>query len=85
MSVAVASPEGLLYAGAVGYADLAERRASTVDDQYLWFSMTKIATATTAMRLHAEGVLDLDAPIGTYLPGYRAHAAARTPHHARSC
>ena len=35
--------------------------------------MTKIATATTAIRLHAEGVLDLDAPIGTYLPDYRPH------------
>ena len=35
--------------------------------------MTKIATATTAMRLHQIGVLDLDAPIGTYLPGYRPH------------
>ena len=71
MSFAVASPDGILYAGAVGYADLAERRSSRVEDQYLWFSMTKIATATAAVRLHAEGQLDLDAPIGTYLPGYR--------------
>ena len=73
MSVAVASPDRMLYAGAIGYADLEGRRASTVDDQYPWFSMTKIATATTAMRLHADGVLDIDAPIGTYLPAYRAH------------
>ena len=71
MSVAVASPEGILYAGAVGYADLAARRKSMVEDQYPWFSMTKIATATAAVRLHADGQLDLDAPIGTYLPGYR--------------
>ena len=34
MSVAVASPEGILYAGAVGYADLAARRKSTVVEQY---------------------------------------------------
>jgi CubicO group peptidase (beta-lactamase class C family) len=73
MSVAIASPDRLLYAGAVGYADLQDRRASTVDDEYPWFSMTKIATATTAIRLHAEGVLDIDAPIGTYLPDYQAH------------
>lgn len=39
--------------------------------------MTKIATATAAMRLHADGVLDLDAPIGINLPGYRPH-----PRHA---
>jgi CubicO group peptidase (beta-lactamase class C family) len=73
MSVAIASPDRLLYAGAVGYADLQARRASTVDDQYPWFSMTKIATATTAVRLHAEGVLDIDSPIGDYLPAYRPH------------
>jgi CubicO group peptidase (beta-lactamase class C family) len=73
MSVAVAGPEGLIYSSALGYADLATRRPSTVQDQYLWFSMTKIATATAAMRLQADGVLDLDAPIGTYLPGYRPH------------
>jgi CubicO group peptidase (beta-lactamase class C family) len=71
MSVAVASPAGLLYADAVGYADLAERRESTVEDQYPWFSMTKIATATAVVRLHAAGQLDLDAPIGTYLSEYR--------------
>ena len=54
-----------------GYADLAEGRESTVNDQYPWFSMTKIATATAAVRLHADGQLDLDAPVGTYLPDYR--------------
>ena len=79
MSVAIASPDRLLYAGAIGYADLRTRRASTVEDQYPWFSMTKIATATTAMSLHAEGILDLDLPIGTYLPGYRAHATHGHP------
>ncbi|TCM38528.1 serine hydrolase [Kribbella sp. VKM Ac-2568] len=71
MSVAVAGPQGIVYSGAVGYADLAARRLSTVQDQYLWFSMTKIATATAAMRLHADGLMDVEVPIGTYLPGYR--------------
>jgi CubicO group peptidase (beta-lactamase class C family) len=73
VSIAVADPGGLLFSGAVGYADLTIRRRATPDDQYLWFSMTKIATATAAMRLHADGLLDLDAPIGSYLPGYRPH------------
>ena len=73
MSVAVADPDGLLFAGAVGHAELSEPRPATVKDQYPWFSMSKIATATTAMRLHADGVLDLDAPIGEVLPDYRAH------------
>lgn len=74
MSFAVARPDGILCADAVGYADLTERRASTIDDQYPWFSMTKIATATAAVRLHAEGLLDLDAPVGAYLPAYRPPA-----------
>jgi CubicO group peptidase (beta-lactamase class C family) len=73
MAVAVATPDALLYAGAVGYADLADRIPASVDDQYPWFSMTKIATATTSVRLHRSGVLDLDAPIGHYLPDYRPH------------
>jgi CubicO group peptidase (beta-lactamase class C family) len=73
LAFAVASPMGLEYAGAAGFADLAARRPATVADQYLWFSMTKIATATAAVKLHADGLLDLDAPIGTYLPGYRPH------------
>ena len=72
MSIAIAGPEGVLFTDAVGYADLAERRPASVLDQYPWFSMTKIATATAVMRLHADGQLDLDAPIGTYLPDYRA-------------
>jgi CubicO group peptidase (beta-lactamase class C family) len=74
MSFAVAGPQGIIHAGAIGYADLAERRKASVDDQYPWFSMTKIATATTAVRLQSEGHLDLDAPIGTYLSGYRPSA-----------
>jgi len=73
MSIAIAGPNGMLHADAVGVADLAEGRRATVDDQYLWFSMSKIATATAAVRLHADDLLDLDAPIGTYLSDYRPH------------
>lgn len=73
ISIAVADPMGILYSGAVGCADIAQRRDATPDDQYLWFSMTKIATATAAMRLHRDGLLDLDAPVGCYLSGYRPH------------
>ena len=79
MSVAVADPNGVLFAGAVGHAELSEPRPATVEDQYPWFSMTKIATATTAMRLHADGVLDLDAPIGEVLPNYRPHPRTAIP------
>ena len=71
LTFAVATPTRLLYAGSVGHADLATRRATTVGDQYPWFSMSKIATATTVVRLHAAGALDLDAPVDHYVRDLR--------------
>jgi CubicO group peptidase (beta-lactamase class C family) len=78
-SVAVASPDEVLFSAAVGVADLAQGRLATPDDQYPWFSMTKTVTATVAMQLHRRGDLDLDAPIGTYLPGFRPRQAHGHP------
>ncbi|HEX5533134.1 MAG TPA: serine hydrolase domain-containing protein [Actinomycetales bacterium] len=72
LSFAVASTGGLHAVGAVGIADLATARPASTRDQYPWFSMTKIATATAASRLAAAGRLDLDAAIDTFLPGYHA-------------
>src|SRR3954471_22458249 len=74
LSVAVTDHERLLYAEGFGYADLAARRRATADTRYLWFSMSKIATATVAMRLADHGLLDLDAPIHTLVSGYRARS-----------
>ncbi len=71
--LAVADPDRTLYAGAAGHADLATARPATPYDQFPWFSMTKIVTATAAMRLARSGALDLDLPIGAYLDGYRPH------------
>jgi CubicO group peptidase (beta-lactamase class C family) len=73
LSVAVADPARILCAVAVGHADLDGPRAAVPEDRYPWFSMTKIATATVAMQLYDEQLLDLDAPVGTYLRGYRPH------------
>ena len=70
LSYAVATTSGHTYASAVGPADLDERREVTVEDQMPWFSMTKIATATTMVRLAARGVVDLDAHVAAYVPEY---------------
>src|SRR4051794_9099812 len=72
LSVAVTDRERLLYAEGFGHADLAARRRASANTRYLWFSMSKIATATVAMRLADHGLLDLDAPVDTVVPGYRA-------------
>lgn len=70
LSYAVATADGIIGSGAVGTARLSDGRAASTEDQYPWFSMTKIATATAIMRLHAAGQLDVDALVGEYLPGY---------------
>jgi CubicO group peptidase (beta-lactamase class C family) len=81
LSYAFATADGTISSGAIGFADLRERQAASTEDQYPWFSMTKIATATAIMRLHADGHLDLDAPVGEFVPAYapgrRGHPTVR--------
>jgi CubicO group peptidase (beta-lactamase class C family) len=67
-SVAVVSSDGVLLSAGYGLADVAQARAATPGTAYLWFSMTKVVTATAAMRLADEGRLDLDAPVEAYVP-----------------
>ena len=68
LSMAVVSADGVLFAGGFGAADLAASEPATISTAYLWFSMSKIVTATAAMRLFDEGILDLDAPAREYVP-----------------
>ena len=72
LSIAVVDRDRLLFAGGYGRADLAAERPATARTAYLWFSMTKIVTATAALRLADEGRLDLDAPVGEYVDYLRA-------------
>ncbi|PWW24267.1 CubicO group peptidase (beta-lactamase class C family) [Geodermatophilus normandii] len=70
LTVAVTDADRLLFAEGFGHADLSTRRPATVDTGYPWFSMSKIATATAAMRLADEGRLDLDAPVRELVPAF---------------
>lgn len=72
LSIAVVDRDRLLFAAGFGAADLASARPATPDTAYLWFSMTKIVTATAALRLADEGRLDLDAPAADYVDYLRA-------------
>jgi CubicO group peptidase (beta-lactamase class C family) len=72
LSLAVVDRDGVLLAGGFGLADRAEHRSATTSTTYPWFSMTKVVTATAAMRLADEGRLDLDAPAGEYVGYLRA-------------
>jgi CubicO group peptidase (beta-lactamase class C family) len=79
LSIAVTSSSRLIYAGAFGNADLAQHRATTSDTRFLWFSMSKIVTATAALRLADEGRLDLDAPVRSVVPSFAAKSGHIEP------
>ncbi len=71
IAVAVVDPEGIRDAAGVGMADIASDLRASPEMVCPWFSMTKIATATAAMRLRERGVLDLDAPLAPHVPQMR--------------
>jgi CubicO group peptidase (beta-lactamase class C family) len=68
IAVVVAGPEGVRAAGAAGLADIAAHRPASLGMVCPWFSMTKVVTATAAVRLAERGVLDLDAPVDRHVP-----------------
>lgn len=68
ISAAVAMDGEVVWARALGFADLERRVAATPETRYRIGSVGKPVTAAAAARLHQEGRLDLDAPIGRYLP-----------------
>src|SRR4028118_1255612 len=62
LSVSVVKGDRLVWSKGFGLADLATASPATPRTSYLWFSMTKIVTATAVVRLAEGGKLDLDAP-----------------------
>ena len=71
LSVAVAKGDRVVWRRGFGFADLATSSPATPGTSYLWFSMTKIVTATAVMRLAEGGKLDLDAPVDEYFRGLK--------------
>jgi CubicO group peptidase (beta-lactamase class C family) len=55
---------------AAGTANLITGRAVSADTLFPIASITKVYTATLAMQLVDDGLLDLDAPLATYLPDF---------------
>lgn len=71
LSVAVVKGDRIVWTRGFGYADLATSIPAKPSTSYLWFSMTKIVTATAVMRLVECGDLDLDAPADEYFRGFK--------------
>lgn len=77
LAVAVVADGRIVYERAFGYADVAARRAATVDTAYALASATKPITATAVLQLAERGRLDLDAPASRYLGPLKLHSLAR--------
>jgi CubicO group peptidase (beta-lactamase class C family) len=71
LSVSVVKDDRIVWERGFGLADLATSTAATPHTSYLWFSMTKIVTATAVMRLAEGGDLALDAPADEYFRGFK--------------
>lgn len=67
LSAAVAIRGELVWSGTVGWADVAARIPATPRTQFRIGSTSKAVTATGLARLVDAGVIDLDAPISTYI------------------
>jgi CubicO group peptidase (beta-lactamase class C family) len=68
LSIAVMRGGELVWAEAFGRVDLELDVAATPAHRFRLGSVSKVITATLAAQLAARGVVDLDAPIATWLP-----------------
>jgi len=68
LSVAVVKDGQLVYSEAFGWADAPAELPATPETIYHWWSMTKIPTALAILQLYDSEQLDLDDPVGRYLP-----------------
>ncbi len=69
LSVAVVKPGGVWSEG-FGLVDIEAPNRADADTVYLWFSMTKLVTATAVLQLADRGQLDLDSPVVSLVPEF---------------
>ena len=71
ISLGIVDRSGLVWSGSVGYSDAARSHAADSRTLYRIGSVSKLFTDIAAMRLVERGLLDLDAPVQTYLPDFK--------------
>jgi CubicO group peptidase (beta-lactamase class C family) len=70
LSVAVVKPAGRSWSGGFGLADIEIPSPADADTVNLWFSMTKLVTATAVLQLADRDKLDLDSPVASLVPEF---------------
>lgn len=77
LAVAIVRDGEIVYGRAFGFEDVKSSKLATLQTQYNVASVTKVFTASLAVMLHEQGVVDLDQPVAKYLP--ESVAISRTP------
>jgi CubicO group peptidase (beta-lactamase class C family) len=70
VSVAIVHEDNIVYDLSLGYTDLENKTAVTMDSKFPVMSITKTFTATMLMQLREKGVVKLDDPVKKYIPEY---------------
>lgn len=68
--VLLAKGDNVLFEKAYGYSSIEYEVKNTVNTLFNTASITKTMTAVAALQLVDKGLLDLDTPVGVYLPDY---------------
>jgi CubicO group peptidase (beta-lactamase class C family) len=70
LAIALVDGPRLVWAKGFGLADVAARKRVTVDTVFHIGSATKTFTTAAVMQLMERGLVDLDAPLARYIPGF---------------
>lgn len=68
ISIGIVASDSLVHTASVGYANKADHRVASPDTLYNIASVTKVLTATLALSLAEDGIVQLDEPVSNYLP-----------------
>lgn len=63
LTIFVVKPDGVRWARAFGLADIALHTSASEQTVYMWFSMTKLVTATCVLQLAESRQINLDDPV----------------------
>jgi len=70
LSIALVDDQRIIWAAGFGYADVKNKIPATAETVYRIGSISKLFTATAAMRLAEQGKVNIDNPITDYVPEF---------------
>jgi len=69
-TILIAQNDSILEERAYGYSSIEYNILNNIDTKFNIASITKLFTAVATLQLYEQGELELDKPIGSYLPDY---------------